>query len=283
MTIVYDRPVSELIRIRQSARTHTGEAIAPNMAKRLNDACQQLDLGLEGETARFSLIEKPFVKGAKVRLGNYGLQKNPRYFFVGAVRKSDLARQSYGYLMEQLVLKATELGLGTCWIGFFDRRFFADVAVAGDEIFPATCTVGHTADRRLFEKISRTAIRADHRKSPERLFFENGFGTPLMLRDDDPYREILEMVRLAPSSGNSQPWRIVKEKGASVWHFFMTKAKNIYFKAGLHHIDLGIAMCHFELAAGEHGLSGLWVHSPPDMKNIPDNTFYTMSWIENGN
>lgn len=282
MTLAYDQSVRELIRIRQSARTHTGQAIAPDMATRLNDACRQLDRGLEGEKARFILIEKPFTKGAKVRLGNYGLQKNPRYFFAGAVKKSDLARQSYGYLMEQLILKATELGLGTCWIGFFDRRFFADFAVAKDEIFPATCTVGHTADRRLLEKISRAAVRADQRKSPEALFFENGFDTPLALTDNDPYREILEMVRLAPSSGNSQPWRIVKEKEAPVWHFFMKKVKNIYFKAGLHHIDLGIAMCHLELAAGEYGLSGLWVHSPPDIKDIPEDTFYTISWVENG-
>ena len=281
MTIAYDQSVCELIRVRQSARTHTGAPLAPETVTALNDACSQLDRGLAGEPARFTLIEKPFVKGAKVRLGNYGLQKNPRYFFAGAVKKSDLARQSYGYLMEQLILKAAELGLGTCWIGFFDRQFFADFPVARDEIFPATCTVGHTAERRLVEKISRAAIRADKRKDGEALFFENDFATPLSLAEDSPYREILEMVRLAPSSGNSQPWRIVKDPQGPVWHFYLAKIKNLYFKAGLHHIDLGIAMCHFELAAGELGLSGLWLQSPPDPVGIPANTFYMMSWMEN--
>ena len=209
------------------------------------------------------------------------MQKNPRYFFAGVVKKSDMARESYGYLMEQLVLKATELGLGTCWIGFFDRQFFADFPVARDEIFPATCTVGHTAERRLVEKISRAAVRGDQRKDWKRLFFENDFNTPLSLAEDSPYREILEMVRLAPSSGNSQPWRIVKDPQGPLWHFYLSKTKNLYFKAGLHHIDLGIAMCHFELAAGESGLSGLWLQSPSDPAGIPADTFYIMSWMEN--
>ncbi len=249
------------------------------MLERLNQACAQLDCGICGEPARFTIIEKPFVKGAKVRLGNYGLQKNPRYFFAGAVKKSETARLSYGFLMEQLILKATAFGLGTCWIGFFDRAFFADFPVAGDEIFPATCTVGHPADRRLLEKISRAAVRADQRKKPEALFFDGDFQTSLSPADGSTEQEVLEMVRLAPSSGNSQPWRIVRDKQTAVWHFFLHKVRNIYFKAGLHHIDLGIAMCHFELAAKELGLSGQWRQSPPDIHSLPADTFYTMSWV----
>jgi nitroreductase len=224
------------------------------------------------------VVEKSFVRGAGVRLGHYGLQKNPRYFFVGAVKKSETARQSYGYLMEQLVLKATELGLGTCWIGFFDRKFFENFQAAPDELFPATCTVGHAADRRLFERISRAAIRADRRKSPETLFFEDGFDAPLSLPSNDPYREALEMVRLAPSSGNSQPWRVVRDTSAPVYHFYMNRARALYYRSGLHHIDLGIAMCHFELAAKELGLSGAWRDRDPGLKELPPDTDYIVSW-----
>ena len=279
MMLTFRASVCDLIRARQSARTHTGEAIAPVVLDELTEACARLDRGLTGEAARFTIIEKPFVKGAKVRLGNYGLQKNPRYFFAGAVKKSETARQTYGYLMEQLVLKATELGLGTCWLGFFDRKFFEDFQVGPDELFPAACTVGHAADRRLFEKISRAAIRADQRKNPEALFFENEFSVPLSLSVQDPYREALEMVRLAPSSGNSQPWRVVRDKSGPVYHFYMNKAKALYYKSGLHHIDLGIAMCHFELAAKELGLSGTWRYQEPGLENLPPDTVYTMSWI----
>jgi nitroreductase len=279
MPLTFQKSVCDLIRVRQSARTHTGEAIEPAVLKQLTDACARLDRGLLGEAARFEIIEKPFVRGAKVRLGNYGLQKNPRYFFAGAVKQSEMARQSYGFLMEQLVLKATELGLGTCWIGFFDRKFFENFKVASDELFPAACTVGHAADRRLFEKISRAAIRADQRKSPDMLFFAEGFNRPLLPSEASPYREALEMVRLAPSSGNSQPWRVVRDKSGPVYHFYMNKAKALYYKAGLHHIDLGIAMCHFALAAKELGLSGAWRYQEPGLGSLPPDTVYIMSWI----
>ena len=278
MTISFQQPVSRLISIRQSARTHTGEALAPEVLETLSRACAGLDRGLMGEAARFEVVEKPFVKDRGVRLGNYGLQKNPRYFFVGAVKSSAMARQSYGYLMEQLVLKATELELGTCWLGFFERKFFGDFKVAGDEIFPAACTVGQAADRRLFEKISRLAVRGDRRRPWEKLFFEGDFTRPLRLDDPAPYRQALEMVRLAPSSGNSQPWRIVKDPGRPVFHFFLKRVSPLYYRAGLHHIDLGIAMCHFELTAREAGLTGRWQQETPGTVPLPADMTYIMSW-----
>ncbi|MDY6825067.1 MAG: nitroreductase family protein [Thermodesulfobacteriota bacterium] len=277
--IDYNRSVRELIQIRTSSRTHTGEAIAAEDMGVLADACARLDRGLLGEPSRFQVLERPFVKGEKVRLGNYGLQKNPRYFFVGAVNASEMANESYGYLLEQLVLKATELGLGTCWIGFFDPAFFHDFQVTTGERFPATCTVGHAADRRLFEKVSRAAVRAHKRKSRESLFFESDFTTPVVLADESPYSQMLEMVRRAPSAGNSQPWRIIRDKEASAFHFYRTKASRIYHRFGLHNVDMGIAMCHFELMGREMGVTGAWQRREPAGIQPPADTFYTMSWI----
>jgi len=279
MPVTYQHLVRDLIRARKSSRTHTGQPLTPDLRQKLETACACLETGLQGEPARFTLLEKPFDRDVKVRLGNYGLQKNPRYFFVGAVKKGDTANESYGYLMEQLVLKATDLGLGTCWIGFFDRRFFADFPTEADERFPAACTVGHPADRRLLEKISRAAVRAEHRKSADKLFFTDDWQTPLALDPAEPYGEALEMVRLAPSAGNSQPWRILRENGTDTFHFFIKKQKALYFRSGLNHIDLGIAMCHFQLAAAESGCTGHWRHLPSDPSRLPANIFYTMSWV----
>ncbi len=278
MTLAFQQSVKDLIRMRKSARTHTGAALEPAKQEALTAACARLDRGILGEAARFTLLEKPFVKGENVRLGNYGLQKNPRYFFAGAVKDSEMSHESYGYLMEQLVLKATDLELGTCWIGFFDKKFFADFPVNEDERFPAACTVGYPADRRFFEKISRTAVRADKRKNWDALFFQGDFNVPFSAQTDSPYRKALEMVRLGPSSGNSQPWRIVRENDRPVFHFYMKKIRNIYFRAGLHHIDLGIAMCHFELTLNELGISGRWRRRDPDLQTLPPETAYTMTW-----
>jgi hypothetical protein len=46
----------------------------------------------------------------------------------------------------------------------------------------------------------------------------------------------------------------------------------------LQRIDLGIAMCHFELTAREDGLPGRWSRRSPDMGPVPTHTQYVVSW-----
>ena len=48
--------------------------------------------------------------------------------------------------------------------------------------------------------------------------------------------------------------------------------------ADLQRVDMGIAMCHFELAARERGLAGHWVVDDPRIEQPDENTEYTASW-----
>ena len=95
----------------------------------------------------------------------------------------------------------------------------------------------------------------------------------------------LEMVRWAPSASNKQPWRIVRIGDA--WHFFLQRTKGygkgtLLFRmlrlADLQRVDIGIAMCHFELTARSLGLSGRWSIEDPKLK-MAENTEYTITWI----
>jgi hypothetical protein len=49
--------------------------------------------------------------------------------------------------------------------------------------------------------------------------------------------------------------------------------------ADLQRVDLGIAMCHFELTARELGLAGRWVVQDPNIAKPDDQTEYIVSWI----
>jgi len=86
-------------------------------------------------------------------------------------------------------------------------------------------------------------------------------------------------VRLAPSASNRQPWRILKEKRSNIFHFYLERAK-IYAKAikriDMQKVDMGIAMCHFELAARELGLTGSW-QQQGNQTNREDKE-YIISW-----
>ncbi len=275
----YERPVAELVRARRSVRTYTGGPIDPETMAKLLDACASLDRGVFGEPARFTVVEKPFGKDRPVALGDYGLQKNPRYFFVGAIRKGDRARESWGYLLEHLVLKATELGLGTCWMGLFNRQFFPEFKTAEDELMPTIAVVGVPSERPRFgERVIRFGIGANNRKEWKALFHLCKFELPLTREGAGPYANTLDMLRLAPSSGNTQPWRVVKEEGAHVYHFFLMKVKQSYYDAGMHHVDIGIAMSHFELAARKDGLDGAWKLDDPHLPSLPAGAEYRISW-----
>jgi len=276
----FERPVAELVRARRSVRTYTGGPVDAETMKKLQDSCALLDRGVFGEPARFTVVEKPFSKDQPVKLGDYGLQRNPRYFFIGAIQKGDHSRESWGYLLEQLILRATGLGLGTCWMGLFNREFFAEYKKAPEEHIPTIAVLGVPAEKpRIGERFIRMGIGSNGRKDWKTLFFQAGFDRPLAKEGAGPYAEALEMLRWAPSSGNTQAWRVVKEKDGQIYHFFLKKTKQDYYDLGLHHVDIGIAMCHFELAARESGLDGRWAVQDPRMSSAPAGTEYRVSWV----
>jgi hypothetical protein len=103
---------------------------------------------------------------------------------------------------------------------------------------------------------------------------------PLTPASAGKYADALEAVRLAPSASNHQPWRIIKENDASIFHFYRKDTPG-YTVAGDIHIqynDMGIAMCHFELTAHETGLSGGWRVNDPRI-DVGD-WVYVVSWVE---
>jgi len=48
--------------------------------------------------------------------------------------------------------------------------------------------------------------------------------------------------------------------------------------ADLQRVDLGIALCHFELVARERGLPGRWLLDEPDLGPLGPGLEYTATW-----
>jgi hypothetical protein len=46
----------------------------------------------------------------------------------------------------------------------------------------------------------------------------------------------------------------------------------------MHVIDMGIALCHFELAAREEGLEGSWAFNQPAAAAVPENFKFIAAW-----
>ena len=187
----------------------------------------------------------------------------------------------YGYCKEILILKATALGLGTCWLGgtFQASGFAQAVGLHEGEILPTVSPVGYPADEKsLTEKIMRRVAGSDHRKPWNDIFFADNLTTPLTQAQAGKYRDALENLRLAPSASNKQPWRILLNTGKNTFHFYLSRSfgYNLLRGVSLQDIDLGIAMSHFEITAREQGLAGIWQVNT----NAPKETSldYIVSW-----
>ncbi len=265
----YKKSIDELIKKRFSCRIFLEKRVDQAKIKELKEACAFFKEGLVGEKVNLHLIEMSDEDLRKIDPDDFSLIINPMTFIGGSIQKSKLAFESYGYLVEHLILKATEMGLATCWLGYFNLNYFKKIELAADEIFPAVCVVGYAAEKGF----------ASSRKKWGNLFFIKDFKTSMSAIVAGNYSEPLDMLRLAPSAGNLQPWRVVKEKNKNVFHFYKKRLDREYEKRKLHNIDIGIAMCHFELAAKKNDLDGNWEKLKQSIIPIPERTEYIISWV----
>ncbi|MHB8772418.1 MAG: nitroreductase family protein [Syntrophales bacterium] len=277
--------ISETIQLRRSCRPYRD---SPVEAEKLADLNAFLKANQEtpfGSAVRFALLDLDEMGEDERRpLGTYGVIKGARLYIVGAVAEGPRAMEDFGYAMERNILRATALGLGTCWLGGTFRRsgFAARMHLAGGELLPAISPVGYPGEARsLTDRFFRFSAGSDRRKEWHELFSEGDPETPLSRESAGAYATALECVRSGPSASNKQPWRIVRE--GSAFHFFLARTPGYdRMPKGipLQNVDMGIALCHFELAAAELGLAGRWSVCAPGIP--PGGREYIASWTTDG-
>lgn len=274
--------ITEIIKKRFSCRTYTDEPIDEEMLQKLKEIINSLPAGPFGGKPRLTLINADFSSPQDWKqLGTYGVIKNARLFVVGAIKDTANAMEDYGYCKELLILRATEMGLGTCWLGgtFSSSSFAGAINLQKGETLPTVSPIGYPAQRKSFaEKMMRGVAGADKRKPWSELFFADNFSTPLTQTQASIYAEALENIRIAPSASNKQPWRILCDTKRNIFHFYIERAFS-YKLMGmvfLQDIDLGIAMSHFALTLQESGIKGKWLVDPTaPLEKAPD---YITSW-----
>lgn len=284
------KPIVDVIRQRFSCRTYLEQSISAEKRQALKTFIDNLQNGPFGGHPHFHLVAANKEDSRALRgLGTYGFIQGATGFIIGTLDEGERNLEDYGYLMEEIILFATSLDLGTCWLGgsFTRSRFARKINVSDDKLIPAVTSIGEIADVEDARNGSlRRRINADQRLLWERLFFNQKFGTPLSPEESGEYATPLEMLRIGPSASNKQPWRVIKDGNA--WHFYLQRTKGyregalarFIGIADIQRLDIGIAMCHFELTARELGLSGKWLSAAPDIVKPDDLTEYLVSWVE---
>lgn len=205
--------------------------------------------------ARSVLIEKKGNDVFRGFIGSYGkIENSPGYIaFIGNL-ESPRVQEAVGYTGEGIILEATSLGLGTCWVGgyFHPKAVSSEIAIERNERVLAVSPFGIPLQAYSFQEKLMTGFGYMHkRKGLDKLVT----GTP-----DQAWMEpALEAARLAPSAVNRQPWRFVC--GDNTITVELDKSRDTYNIS--RRLDCGIAMLHLELGARNAGIRGSWTF-PPD-------------------
>lgn len=270
--------VKEVIKRRISNRTYEERSLTEEDKKKLLEFNSTLTNPF-GIDVKVQYISKE--KGADdVQLGTYGTIKGAKDFLAITVKDQPYAMEAIGYQFENLVLYATDIGIGTVWLaGTFKRKDFINaIEIGEDDLFPCICPLGYPAQKQSFlEKITKASLGSKKRKDWDKLFFLEDFTKALTKADAGIYEDALEMLRLAPSATNSQPWAVVKE--GNKFHFFCNYKNTLNDDVKkIKHIDIGIALSHFHQTAMSKGLSGNLQVEDIGF-SIPDNMHYVLSYV----
>lgn len=270
--------VKEVIKRRISNRTYEERSLTEEDKKKLLEFNSTLTNPF-GVEVKVQYISKE--KGADdVQLGTYGTIKGAKDFLAITVKDQPYAMEAIGYQFENLVLYATDMGIGTVWLaGTFKRKDFINaIEIGEDDLFPCICPLGYPAQKQSFlEKITKASLGSKKRKDWDKLFFLDDFTKALTKADAGIYEDALEMLRLAPSATNSQPWAVVKE--GNKFHFFCNYKNTLNDDVKkIKHIDIGIALSHFHQTAMSKGLNGNLQLEDIGF-SIPDNMHYVLSYI----
>ena len=166
-------------------------------------------------------------------------------WFAAFVQDEDADDRTVGYLGEAFVLEATALGLGTCWLGMYNKKATASVLKLkpGEEL---TCItpLGVSAEN----------YAARPRRPLDKL---TGLSQEELQQLPEWQRLALECARLAPSATNAQPWAYIVE-GENI------RVRNTGNNFGYGMLDCGITMLHLELGAAHGGVAGEWSFDEDD-------------------
>lgn len=256
----------DVIKTRKSIRSYSDEPIEDEV---LNKIQNYIDNVTNPFNKKIYIEIVKTNNSLKDKLGTYGVVKNPKYFLVAYCEDKSFCLEALGYTLEKVILHCTSLGLGTVWLGgtFSRNKFSKAVNLKSNYIIPAISPFGYPGDKKT--SIGKIFEKTNSKKQPfSSLFFKNDFLIPMTKLQAGIYGDALEAVRLAPSSLNNQPWRVVlNDEGL---HFFTTKTKSI------NKIDMGIAFCHLDVVLKEQRVTGTFKILNPE---INTDLKYVISWV----
>jgi nitroreductase len=227
--------INEAIEVRSSRRVYTSKAIEAHMAEKLKKLISQINQE-SGLHLQLYINNGDAFSGLKM---SYGMFKNVSNYIalVGNTKDQDYV-EKLGYYGEKLVLEATMMNLGTCWVGGTYDKKTCKCDIKDNENLLGIITLGYTPEVRPFKERMVYSIIRRKTKSISELLTSDAENPSWLIRG-------MEAVQKAPSAVNMQPVRFAYKAD--------DLTADVTGKLGYEMMDLGIAKLHFEIGSDYRG------------------------------
>ena len=205
------------------------------------------------KSARVEFVSEPPDDIFANALGFYGNIKNAPAFlaFIGDM-SDEHVQEKMGYTGEGIVLEATSLGLGTCWVALTYKASTVKsmISLESNEKLIAVSPLGYSTEQWTFEEKMFSGFGSNHKRNKLSSMVK---GLP-ETQWPDWARSAVEVARLAPSAINRQPWSFkILQNSVTISTSGAAPEFNVARR-----LDCGIAMLHLELGALNKGARGSW-------------------------
>lgn len=235
----------EAIYYRKSVRKFSMAPIAPAMTDKINNYVRHLKRLDPSIPCQVDILD---LSRNKVRFVGPFRVKAPYYLMISVDKNRSGALLEAGYLAQQLVLYLTAKSIGTCYQG--GLRCLNITPAQG---MKQAMLIAFGNGR---EEIFRNPEQAKRKPLNKLCVFREAVG--------DELRTLLKAARMAPSAFNRQPWRfavygsrlhiLARERaGLKLWMAVRGRKASgkMCRRQTLTDFDMGIMLCHLQLAAEE--------------------------------
>lgn len=206
----------------------------------------------------------------------------PNYIILLSEKKDNYIKNA-GYIGEEIVLKALDMQIGSCWVTFSDSELVkAELGINSDKEVVAIIALGYDDNKtkvinlhKTGENSSKTKFDIVEDNISERvavsdIVYLNTWGNSVTAEElqNRALLNAFHYARLAPSTFNRQPWRFILDDGIIVLTVRTDDATGSYEEK----IDAGIVMLYFEAIVDSTLTDVSWTLAAPEKNyNIPDN------------
>lgn len=211
--------IIELMKERHSVRQYTDKKIEKEKREVLNTLIAQINQKA-GLHIQIIYDEPKCFNSMMAHYGKFDGVNN----YIALVREKSKSDESLGYYGEQIVLKAQELGLNTCWVAMTHGKSKAQIDKGEKLVCLISLGYGKTAGAA--HKSKKLSEVCNYKKDMPEWFLSE-----------------MEAALLAPTAMNRQKFYFELLPDNSIK---ITCGKGLYTK-----LDLGIVKYHFEVVSGK--------------------------------